>query len=200
MAWPSRRGNSGDLGNPAVLAACAVCRPGVRPGVNDLHTKSPRLTAEWDPDANNGTMPEMVPAGTSQNYWWRCARGHPFEATPGNRYFNKTACPVCMNRSILIGVNDLGATHPEIAAELRSSDDATTVTAHSEKSYVFTCAEGHRFLRRVVDRVAGKGCMDCTRRTLVRAGESIVDTHPTVAASGVRQSGVRLPVSVSLRT
>lgn len=164
------------------VRACAVCRPGVRPGVNDLHTKSRRLTAEWDPDANAGTMPEMVPAGTSQNYWWRCATGHPFEATPGNRYFNKTACPVCMNRLIVVGVNDLQSTHPEIAAELDSLYDPTEVTAHSEKNLGFTCSMGHRYSRRVVDRVAGKGCMECTRRTLVRASDSILDSHPAVAA------------------
>lgn len=163
------------------VLACIVCRPGLRPGVNDLHTKSPRLTAEWDTDANNEVTPETVPAGSSQNYWWRCARGHPFEATPSNRYSNKTACPVCMNRLIVVGVNDLGTTHPEIASELSPLYDPTEVTAHSEKNFPFTCAAGHTYSRRVVDRVAGKGCMECTRRVLVRAGDSILHTHPNVA-------------------
>ncbi len=166
----------------SLVRACTICRPGVKPGVNDLHTKAPRLVAEWDVDANDGILPETVPAGSSVKYWWRCGSGHPFQATPSNRYANKTACPVCMNRLIIVGVNDLRSTHPEIARELGPRSNAAELTAHSEKEIPFTCAEGHTFWRRVVDRVAGKGCMECSRRVLTRAGESIADTHPHLVA------------------
>lgn len=163
-------------GKPVI--GCQVCRTGLRPGVNDLRTLAPKLAAEWDADANAGLTAELIPAGSSPKYWWRCANGHSFEATPNNRYANKTACPVCMNRLIIVGVNDLATTHPDIALELQGHPELPTITASTEKQMVFTCAKGHRFARRVIDRVEGKGCPDCTRRILVRAGRSLVDTHP----------------------
>ncbi|WP_439564940.1 zinc-ribbon domain-containing protein [Microcella sp.] len=163
------------------FGACQTCGHGVRPGINDIYTLAPRLVSEWDAEANGGAMPENFAAGSSEKRWWRCAHGHPFAATPSNRHINKSRCPVCMNRLIVAGVNDLMTTHPEIAGEIDDDFAPALLSKASDHITSFRCPSGHRYQRRIVDRVAGKGCLTCTEDGLRASKQSIVDTHPEVA-------------------
>ena len=58
----------------------------------------------------------MVTAGNSRKVWWRCEKGHSWQATIASRT-SGCGCPVCANRKILPGFNDLATTHPALAAE-----------------------------------------------------------------------------------
>ena len=55
-------------------------------------------------------------AGNSRKVWWRCEKGHSWQATIASRA-SGCGCPVCANRKILPGFNDFATTHPALAAE-----------------------------------------------------------------------------------
>lgn len=56
--------------------------------------------------------------GSGYKAWWLCSKGHSYQTAIYNRAkSNGTGCPICSNRQILVGYNDLSTTHPELAKE-----------------------------------------------------------------------------------
>lgn len=106
---------------------CPTCRNRiVVPGVNDLATTHPILARQLvEP-----SYAQRVRAGSETPVMWRCRReGHPdWSASPRNRTVVGSGCPVCANRVVVPGVNDLATTAPTIAALLEDQGLATTVT------------------------------------------------------------------------
>lgn len=83
-------------------------------GYNDLKTLSPHIAEEWDYEKNTITPEEVLNGTNKTKYWWKCKNGHSWQATPYSRTHKNTGCPVCSNKSIIIGFNDLASTNPEI--------------------------------------------------------------------------------------
>lgn len=44
-------------------------------GVNDLATRRPELSKQWDAEKNT-LKPNEVPLGTQRKAWWLCDKGH----------------------------------------------------------------------------------------------------------------------------
>ena len=63
-------------------------------GKNDLQTVNPALAKEWDYDKNNGVTPVDVTPNSNKEAWWKCSKGHEWQAIIANR--NKgVGCPIC---------------------------------------------------------------------------------------------------------
>ena len=63
-------------------------------GYNDLQTANPFLAKEWNFAKNNGLTPTDVLPNSNKKVWWKCERGHEWQATINNR--NKgVGCPIC---------------------------------------------------------------------------------------------------------
>ena len=63
-------------------------------GKNDLQTTNPVLASEWNYEKNENLRPDAVTANSGQKVWWKCHRGHEWQAVIGSR--NKgCGCPVC---------------------------------------------------------------------------------------------------------
>ena len=63
-------------------------------GYNDLQTVNPILAQEWNYKTNDGLMPTDVMANSGKKVWWRCSKGHEWQATIANRNRGH-GCPVC---------------------------------------------------------------------------------------------------------
>ena len=63
-------------------------------GYNDLVTIDPNLAKEWDYEKND-KKPTEVGAGTGKKYWWKCEKGHEWQASPSNRHRLGVGCPYC---------------------------------------------------------------------------------------------------------
>ena len=48
--------------------------------------------------------------------WWKCDRGHEWQAMVYTRTGAESRCPYCANRKVLVGFNDLAAREPTVAA------------------------------------------------------------------------------------
>ena len=60
---------------------------------NCLSTTHPELAAEWHPTLNK-ISPNEVTHGTTKRAWWRCGKGHKWQARIDHRA-NGAGCPIC---------------------------------------------------------------------------------------------------------
>ncbi len=135
---------------------CPYCsNQRVLPGFNDLKTTHPEVAKEafgWDPT--------KVLAGTKKKYNWKCSNDHFWMATCDNRTSSKNNCPICSNRKILIGFNDLATTHPHIAKEAFGWDPKKVFANHSKK-LDWKCSNGHVWKATGNTRMQS-GCPSCS--------------------------------------
>lgn len=75
-------------------------------GFNDLATKAPNVAEEWHPTKNGNVNPTDVIAYSPKKYWWLGKCGHEW-ITQVNSRVAGSQCPICANRIIVPGVNDL---------------------------------------------------------------------------------------------
>lgn len=81
-------------------------------GKRPLSETHPDLLKEWD-YSKNTILPSQVTAGSGKVVWWKCARGHEWQA----RIYSRSAgskCIYCVGQKPIIGENDLSVTNPEL--------------------------------------------------------------------------------------
>lgn len=134
------------------------------PGFNDLKTRYPLLAAEWS-ERNEDLQPDMVNEKSRKNVWWHCNRcGQEYKAVICSRVHG-LKCPVCADRKVQAGFNDLATTDPKIAKDWdyeRNSLLPTMVSRSSYKRVWWRCKYGHHWSMIIYDRtINGKGCIYC---------------------------------------
>lgn len=178
LPWKCLRGHKwvAAVKSRANGSGCPVCSgASVEFGFNDLVTTHPHLAAEAE-----GWDPTKVSAGSNKKVLWRCRKGHSWDASIGSRSTG-TGCPVCSNRRVLPGHNDLATLNPKIAREAFGWDPAI-VAPHSNKKKVWLCPLGHQYQATVAHRSEGKGCPFCSGRQVLSGFNDLATTHPDLAA------------------
>ncbi len=128
----------------------------------------------------HGWDPATLAAGAAKTVGWKCAEGHFWSDSVSHRSAGR-GCPVCSNKRILIGFNDLATTHPELAAQA-DGWDPTTLTAGSGRSVGWICTKGHKWTATVASRSSrGRGCPICSNRITAPGYNDLVTTHPELA-------------------
>lgn len=94
------------------------------PGETDLASRFPELAREWHPTKNLPLTPECVLPGSEKKVWWRCGLGHVWRATIHSRT-DGCGCPVCANRAVAPGINDLASQFPRLAKEWHPTKNGT---------------------------------------------------------------------------
>lgn len=132
--------------------------------MRSIATERPELVDEWHPTKNGELTPGSISFGSVKKVWWRCARGHEWEASPNNRSKGQ-GCPYCSGRRALVGFNDLATVEPDIAATWHpaKNGDLTPdqVTRGSHKKVWWICERGHEWEASVFNRTKGRGCPAC---------------------------------------
>ena len=97
--WKCQKGHSYEstIVNRTKRAGCPYCKnKKVLVGYNDLATTNPLLASEWDYDKNITLTPQEITKGSNKKVWWKCAKGHEWEARVNDRN-RGTKCPICSN-------------------------------------------------------------------------------------------------------
>jgi hypothetical protein len=76
---------------------------------------------------------------------WKCAQGHEWMASVKNRTTYDSRCPVCIQKILVSGVNDLASKFPSIAAEAHGWDPSQ-VRYGSDKKREWQCHCGNIFI------------------------------------------------------
>lgn len=65
-------------------------------GKTDLATVRPELAAEWNYEKNEGLIPQDVMPNSKRRIWWKCFKGHEWQAWISSRTAGR-GCPICNN-------------------------------------------------------------------------------------------------------
>ena len=165
---------------------CLMCVGRIpTPGVTDLRTTHPHLVGELAPDQD--ATAESLSAGSGPVEWICSVDGHRWTASVSARTSRGQGCPVCANKAVLAGVNDLATLRPDLAAQWYSSNDRTPdqVTVGSAYRAQWMCADGHVWGTAVSNRTARRsGCPQCWSRQIRSAGEEEVAAFLESLAQG----------------
>jgi hypothetical protein len=177
---------------------------------NSLATKSPNIATEWHPTKNGYVTPEKVSFASGKKVWWLGKCGHEWQMTIANRNHGM-GCPICANKQVLTGFNDLQTTHPELAAEWDYTKNTlilpTKITYGSSKKAWWICSEGHSYQTTPSNRSFGKGCPICGKikrarnkhLNHIRNNACIDITHPSLCKEwDHKRNGNITPSTVTL--
>ena len=129
-------------------------------GVNDLGTRFPEVSGEWDYERNAPLKPSDICAKSSKKVWWRCGRGHGWLAAVDNRTSGK-GCPYCAGKLPIKGETDLATLRPDLCGEwdydrnvgLAPSD----FTVSSSTKVWWVDSRGNHWVASINSRMAGQG-------------------------------------------
>ena len=138
-------------------------------GFNDLQTTHPEIASEWS-EKNLPLKPDEVNAKSRKNVWWRCSKcGNEWKSVINARV-KGTVCPVCAEREVLAGYNDLATTDSQLLSEWDYEQNKlkpTEVSRTSAKRAWWKCRHGHSWSMKINERtILKKGCRICEQEYL----------------------------------
>jgi hypothetical protein len=178
VKWKCEKGHAWEakIGHRTNGSNCPVCSGRTAwVGHNDLATTNPELAAQAD-----GWDPTSLSAGSGRKVKWKCEKNHIWEATVAHRSIG-TGCPICSNKKVLAGYNDLATTHPELAAQAHGWDP-TSMPRGSDKRVSWICERRHTWQASVLSRTSGTGCPICANKKTLSGFNDLATTNPQLAA------------------
>ena len=165
---------------------CPVCSgKRIVKGVNDLFTKRPDLEKYWDFEKNN-VNPYKLALKSNQYVYWKCDKGHSFKARIYSVVIGKmeNVCPVCSNRVVLAGVNDMATTNPELINEFnydKNNFKPNEIHVYSNKIVWWKCDKGHEWQASINSRaIRHYGCPYCSNQKLLKGFNDFATLCPDV--------------------
>ena len=149
--------------------------------LTDYFINHVQLQREWAANLNAVTPDDLTPY-TRTKVWWRCEKGHEWQAALDSRISLKRGCPYCTNQAVATGENDLASTNPEMAklwhpaknGGLKPSD----VMPGSSKLLWWQCERGHEWQAKAYAIKAGCACPYCAGKKPIVGETDLATTHP----------------------
>lgn len=149
-------------------------------GFNDLQTTHPEIASEWS-EKNLPLKPDEVNVKSRKNVWWRCSKcGNEWKSVINARV-KGTVCPVCAEREVLAGYNDLATTDSQLLSEWDYEQNKlkpTEVSRTSAKRAWWKCRHGHSW------------SMKINERTILKKGYSFLEAVETI----IGHTAIQAPV------
>ena len=164
---------------------CPYCA-GLHPitGETDLQTVNPTLASEWNYEKNAGLMPNEILPNSKKIVWWKCSKGHEWQATVSNRNLGND-CPYCSGKKVLAGYNDLKTANSSLAKEWNYEKNSALTpeqfTANSGKKVWWKCSKGHEWQATIDSRTSGCRCPYCSGRFVTKGVNDLQSLNPALA-------------------
>jgi hypothetical protein len=181
------------------LCQCSRARQALPDGQSLAEVK-PEVLRFWDWEKND-VEPSQVSRGSNSRHFFLCDLGHSYQMAVSSWTIPGRGCPVCSNRRVLHGFNDLESQAPELArlwhplrnGAVRPSD----LVPHSNRKVWWLGPCGHEWEASPNKRMSGRGCPVCQNLLLVPGVNDLATTHPSLAAQWhATRNGVLGPQSV----
>ena len=145
------------------------------------------LLEQWDAEKNAPLTPETTAHKPHRKVWWKGPCGHEWEQLVDSRTGQNLGCPICANRVVLPGFNDLATTHPALASEWdqEKNGDLTPkkISYGSDRKVWWRCALGHEWQATSKTRVRmATGCPVCAGRVALTGYNDLKTQYPLIAA------------------
>lgn len=143
------------------------------------------LLDQWDAPRNLPLTPSQVSHGSKRKTWWKCEKGHSWQAAVYTRTGSRTGCPVCTGKVVQLGETDLAAQYPALARQWHPSRNGTLtpqqVLPGSHKVVWWACEKNHEWQAQVKSRVAGCSCPVCANRKIHSTQNDLAAQFPELA-------------------
>ncbi len=130
---------------------------------------NPGIENFWAFEKNKKNPDQYMP-NSEDIVWWKCDKGHLFEASIRSKHISsskKFFCLVCSNR-IITSENNLTITHPELIKEWHPTKNElkpTEVSYGMNKYIIWKCEKGHEWEAALNSRTNMKsGCRTCANQ------------------------------------
>ena len=151
---------------------------------SSLAFSNPEAASEWNYEKNGCLKPEGFSANSSKKVWWKCSRGHEWQAAIASRNKNH-GCPYCSGRYAIEGENDLGTANPTLADEWNYEKNKElkpeNFTTKSSKKVWWKCSKGHEWQAVIYSRSSGTGCPYCSGNKVLKGYNDLKTVNPTLA-------------------
>jgi len=130
----------------------------------NLAITHPEIAAEWNYAKNGELIPEIFVGNTNKKVWWKCKKGHEWQAGIIHRTSRNDGCPYCGNRKVLTGYNDVATTNPELISEwdyIKNTISPQEIIPGSPKRVWWICPQGHSYDKPVRERTGMKRKSSC---------------------------------------
>ncbi|MGO8693458.1 MAG: zinc-ribbon domain-containing protein [Rectinemataceae bacterium] len=106
---------------------CKFCDGQAATDETNLKVLYPELASQWHHEKNEAKRPEDFRPGSNVKVWWRCDRGHEWQAAIDKRALRGDGCPRCWTRASLVQLR--------VFAELKSifADARLDETVHEKE-------------------------------------------------------------------
>lgn len=147
---------------------------------------NPSLLEQWDSAKNLPLTPKTISAKSTKKVFWKCSRGHEWDAVVHSRT-NGCGCPICSNKRILAGYNDLATTFSKFAEEWHYEKNAPLTPQQVTKGYnkgkvYWKCKNGHEWAATVASRTYyNLGCPFCSGRYAIPHKTDLLTVDPELA-------------------
>lgn len=143
-----------------------------------------QLQKEWAPDKNPVSPDDLTPH-THTKVWWRCEKGHEWQAALNSRVSLGRGCPYCANQAVISGENDLVTVAPHMAKLWHSTKNGelkpTDIAPGSRKKLWWQCDQGHEWEAPAYSIKAGTACPYCAGKRPIVGETDLATTHPHIA-------------------
>ena len=171
---------------------CAYCAGKKVSEENNLAVLFPEVAKLWS--SKNTIGANRVTAKSGKKYWWKCEKGHEWQANPDKLVRKKFPCPYCIyeNRGdgLRRATNDynLQTEYPNVAKHWHEKNryPASFYMPKSNDKIWWRCDHGHEWQATIDRRTKGNGCPYCSGRKAtpdnnlaVKHPELMSEWHPT---------------------
>lgn len=181
----------------------ALRRQQPEPG-KDLASLYPAVAQEWHPEKNVSLRePKEYRPKSHTKAWWLCDKRHEWEASIEKRT-RGDKCPVCSNKKILAGFNDLATVNPELADQWHPTKNLpatpTLIGAGSEKKVWWKCVAGHEWQSTVESRHRNHlGCPFCSGQRSIRKVSDLETTYPHLLTEWDYEKNIHLAPTEAMK-
>ena len=147
-------------------AGCRLCKEARQLEQNNLELDSPEISKEWDKEKNGEKRPRDFKPASNKYAWWVCSScGYSWSSKISNRAVLGRGCPLCSNKLVVAGKNDLATTHPHLAMEWHPTKNKPLtpeeVSSGSGKKVWWQCPNNHEYQATPLHRAHGTDCPKC---------------------------------------
>ncbi len=124
-------------------------------------------------EEKNGLSSKDISYASNKKYWWKCEKGHQWLVSSYHRV-SGNGCPICSNKKLLVGYNDLQTMNPKVASEWHPTKNGNLkpcdVIYKTTKKIWWKCNDcGNEWMTAVRNRInRSSGCPTCA---LIKIGK-----------------------------
>lgn len=151
---------------------------------NSILKANLEIAKEWNYDKNGSLKPEYLSANSGKKVWWKCKKGHEWQATVDNRS-KGYGCPYCWGRYPIKGETDLQTVNPALSNEWNYEKNGNlspdSFTANSSRKVWWKCNKDHEWQATIGSRNTGCGCPYCAGKDVIEGYNDLRSVNPQLA-------------------